>query len=136
MHHPGDEVNGRYVLIRRLGVGGFGEVWLAHDDRLDNEVAIKFLHTRREDTTNVKRFEQEFRIARGFEHPNIARVFSHGVDRGIAFIVGEYIDGQSIKDRVDVDRELLRPGEAIGVARDMRSALAAVHAKKYAHRDV
>lgn len=79
---------GRYRLVRRLGAGGMGGVWLACDEELgDRRVAIKVMHSRMlADPDDVTRFQREMRLASRMQHPNIMTVFTTGSDNGVPFM--------------------------------------------------
>jgi len=124
----------RYELIRRLGSGGMGEVWLAHDEQLgDRPVAIKIMHQHMlPNSGDVSRFEREMRIAAMMDHPNIVTVYTTGTYNGAPYMVMEYLKGQ------DLERAL-PDGSAERVAaigRDICRALAYAHDKGVIHRDI
>jgi serine/threonine protein kinase len=116
---------GRYRLVRRLGAGGMGEVWLAADEELDGRpVAIKVMHSAMlADAQDVARFQREMRLASRMNHPNIVTVFTTGADNGVPFMVMEYLKGS------DLGR-MPFPSPAEDVARFGRQTCAAL---AYAH---
>ena len=89
------DFGGRYRLDRRLGAGGMGEVWLAYDEDLDDRpVAIKVMRSRMlAGDDDLARFQREMRLASRMHHPNIMTVFTTGSDRGVPFMVMEYLRG-------------------------------------------
>lgn len=92
---------GPYRLLRLLGRGGMGEVWLAHDTKLDREVAIKLMRRElmaREDA--VKRFYREARAVARLNHPNIVQVYAIGEEGAIIYMVMEYVDGETVSQRL------------------------------------
>lgn len=92
---------GPYRLLRLLGRGGMGEVWLAHDSKLDREVAIKLMRRElmaREDA--VKRFYREARAVARLNHPNIVQVYAIGEEGPIIYMVMEYVDGETVSQRL------------------------------------
>ncbi|MGB9692822.1 MAG: serine/threonine-protein kinase, partial [Candidatus Sumerlaeaceae bacterium] len=92
---------GPYRLLRLLGRGGMGEVWLAHDTKLDREVAIKLMRRElmaREDA--VKRFYREARAVARLNHPNIVQVYAIGEEGPIIYMVMEYVDGETVSQRL------------------------------------
>ncbi len=92
------DFGGRYRLDRRLGVGGMGEVWLAYDEDLDDRpVAIKVMRSRMlADDDDLARFQREMRLASRMHHPNVMTVFTTGSDRGVPFMVMEYLQGSDL----------------------------------------
>ncbi|HEX6106616.1 MAG TPA: serine/threonine-protein kinase [Gemmatimonadales bacterium] len=131
-----DEVLGRYRVIRRLGQGGMGIVYLAHDPLLDRSVALKLLpvHLSGDETAN-RALAREARAASATEHPNIATVHDVGeTGDGRLFIVMSHYEGVTLG-------ELLRRGpvpvrRALTIARQVVAALAAAHARGIVHRDI
>lgn len=121
----------RYELIRRIGAGGMGEVWLAHDEELAGRpVAIKIMHKHMlPNSGDVARFEREARIAASMDHPNIVTVYTTGAYQGAPFMVMEYLSGQ--------DMERAMPGggaeRAAAIGRDICGALAYAHGKGVIH---
>ena len=124
----------RYQLIRRIGAGGMGEVWLAHDEELAGRpVAIKIMHKHMlPNSGDVARFEREARIAASMDHPNIVTVYTTGTYEGAPFMVMEYLSGQ------DMERALPGggPERAAAIGRDICGALAYAHGKGVIHRDI
>jgi eukaryotic-like serine/threonine-protein kinase len=124
-------VLGRYRLRRRLGSGGFATVWLARDERLDREVAIKILPRER---IVGGRFEREARAAARLAHPGIVTLYEAAVDDEGAYLVSELVQGATLDDLlVDgrlSDRDVIR----IGIA--LCDALSHAHAQGVIHRDV
>jgi serine/threonine protein kinase len=92
------DFGGRYRLDRRLGAGGMGEVWLAYDEDLDDRpVAIKVMRPRMlADDDDLARFQREMQLASRMQHPNIMTVFTTGSDRGVPFMVMEYLQGSDL----------------------------------------
>jgi hypothetical protein len=124
----------RYELIRRIGAGGMGEVWLAHDEELAGRpVAIKIMHKHMlPNSGDVARFEREARIAASMDHPNIVTVYTSGTYQGAPFMVMEHLSGQ------DMERALPGGGaeRAAAIGRDICGALAYAHGKGVIHRDI
>ena len=131
-----DQILSHYRIIRKLGVGGMGEVYLADDVNLGRRVALKLLppqHTQDED--RLRRFKQEAKAASALNHPNILTIHEVGEDDGRHFIVTEFIDGQSL--RAALNRTGSLPlSEALSVATQVASALAAAHEAGIVHRDI
>ena len=92
------DLGGRYRLVRRLGAGGMGEVWLAADEALDDRpVAIKLMRPEMlADAQDGARFQREMRLASRMNHPNIMTVFTTGTDNGVPFMVMEYLEGSDL----------------------------------------
>ncbi len=93
----GNQLEGRYLLQSRLGEGGMGSVFLARDERLDRNVAIKVLLLTRDVREAEKELETEARLGANLQHPNIASVFDFGFHRNHSFTVFEYVDGESLR---------------------------------------
>ena len=97
----GDVLSGRYRVTRLLGRGGMSAVWLARDDVLDRDVAVKMLHIRRlESAEAVERFEREARTLASLTHPGIVTVIDRGDDHGRPFIVFEYVRGRDLREQI------------------------------------
>jgi TolB-like protein/Flp pilus assembly protein TadD len=132
--HLGERI-GPYTVMELLGAGGMGEVYKAHDKRLDRHVAIKFLpRVKANDPEALARFEREARAASALNHPNICTVHDVGEFQGRSFIVMELLEGQSLKERI-AGKPVPLP-EFAAVSRQVCAALEAAHAKGFVHRDV
>ncbi|MGA9770214.1 MAG: protein kinase [Blastocatellia bacterium] len=124
-----------YVILSPLGAGGMGEVYLAEDTRLHRKLALKLLSAEfTQDETRVKRFQQEARAASALNHPNIITIFEIGQADQRHFIATEFIDGQTLRDRMNKDPLRLR--EAINIAIQVARALATAHDNGIIHRDI
>ena len=121
----------RYRLHRRLGAGAFGTVWLARDERLEREVAVKILPRER---VMGGRFEREARAAARLSHPGIVTLYEAAVDDDGAYLVSELVRGATLDQLLDEGRLSDRDIVAIGVA--LCDALAHAHAQGVVHRDV
>src|SRR4051794_40341795 len=103
-------VLGRYRLLRRLGAGGFGVVWLAHDERLDRVVAVKRIATH--DAAAATRAEREAKAAARLAHPGIVALYESGRDDGAVYLVSELVRGRTLGELMDdgalSDRDVLR----------------------------
>jgi serine/threonine-protein kinase len=129
---------GRYKLKKRIGVGGMGEVWVAHHATLDRDVAVKILSGdwARRDATALARFEREVRATTELAHPNTVRVFDYGVtDDGVSYYAMELLDGESLASLI-AREGALPPARAIHLVSQVARALAEAHAKGIVHRDV
>lgn len=123
-----------YQVIKKLGEGGMGEVYLAEDSRLGRKVALKLLPTEIiKDPNRVKRFEQEARTASALNHPNILTIYEIGDAEGIHFIATEFIDGPTLRQKII---EGLSIKEALKIAIQIANALAVAHPAGVVHRDI
>ena len=126
---------GRYEIRSQLGVGGMGEVYLAEDTRLNRAVALKFLPAEvASDQKRMQRFNQEAHAVSALNHPNIITIHEIDQDGPVHFITTEYIEGVTLRDRMA--SAPLKIEEALEVAIQTASALAAAHAKEIVHRDI
>jgi TolB-like protein/Tfp pilus assembly protein PilF/predicted Ser/Thr protein kinase len=124
-----------YRIIEKLGQGGMGEVFLAHDTSLDRKVALKFLPPgMQQDATAHKRFIREAKSAAALDHPYICHINEVAESKGQDFIAMEYVDGQSLKDRLL--QGPLPTEEGLTLAIEVAEALEAAHAKGIIHRDI
>ena len=124
---------GRYRLERRLGAGGFGVVWRAHDTRLERDVAVKVL-PRGDGEHERARVEREALAAARLNHPGIVALYELGSDEQSVYLVSELVDGATlaelVRERVVSDRDVARIGQALC------EALEHAHARGVVHRDV
>jgi serine/threonine protein kinase/Tol biopolymer transport system component len=126
---------GHYRLRSLLGAGGMGEVYLAEDTRLGRKVALKLLPKEfTQDRERVRRFQQEARAASALSHPNILTIFEIGQIDDLHFIAAEFIDGQTLRQRMM--SAPLRLREVLEVAVQVASALSAAHEAGIVHRDI
>jgi eukaryotic-like serine/threonine-protein kinase len=126
---------GPYKLGAKLGAGGMGEVYLARDTRLGRKVALKLLPAEfTSDTDRVLRFEQEARAASALNHPNIITIYEIGQVEGVHFIATEFIDGETLRQRMEHVQMSLP--EALDIALQIVRALNAAHEAGIAHRDI
>lgn len=130
---PIGETFGHYEFLSHLGSGGMGDVYLARDVRLDRKVAVKVLPDSL-DPERLRRFETEARAASALNHPNVVSVFDIGSFRANRFIVTEFVDGQTLRRRIQ--DKALSVRETIGVAVQVASALAEAHRVGIVHRDI
>src|SRR5262245_3982886 len=121
---PGSQL-GPFQILAAIGSGGMGEVWKAHDTRLNRIVAIKVVHAK-----FSERFEREARAVAALNHPNICQLY----DVGPNYLVMELVEGQTLEERI---REGAIPlAEAARLATQIAEALAAAHEKGIIHRDL
>src|SRR2546423_6227636 len=126
---------GPYKIIHLLGRGGMGEVYLAEDTRLGRRVALKLLpayFTR--EAERLRRFQREARAASALNHPNVITIFEVGEADGIHFIATEYIEGETLKQRMA--RQPLAVSEALEIAMQIAGTLDAAHTQGIVHRDI
>jgi tRNA A-37 threonylcarbamoyl transferase component Bud32 len=129
-------LSGRYRLEAKLGSGGMSTVYLAQDEVLDRPVAVKLLHREIvEEADQLERFRREARSAARLSHPNLVSVIDAGEDEGRPYIVFEYIEGQTLKRRIQEEGGL-PVDEAVAYAIEIGRGLTAAHARKLVHRDV
>lgn len=126
---------GRYEIVRLLGVGGMGEVYLANDVRLRRAVALKILPAYFVlDFTRLNRFHREARAASALNHPNILTIHEVGEADGVHFIATEFIDGQTLRELID--DESLDLKDVLDIAVHVAKGLAAAHELGIIHRDI
>jgi hypothetical protein len=124
-----------YRIIEKLGQGGMGEVFLAHDTSLDRKVALKFLpDIFSGDPERLARFEREAKLLASLNHPNIAAVYGLEEVGGKRFLVLELVEGETLAQRIH--REALPVEEALEVCRQIAEGLEAAHEKGIIHRDL
>jgi tetratricopeptide (TPR) repeat protein/tRNA A-37 threonylcarbamoyl transferase component Bud32 len=126
---------GRYAVRRRLGGGGMGIVYLAHDPVIDRQVAVKVLRTALDDGGMRERFAREARSAGSLFHRNIVTVFDAGEFEGQPFIAMEFIDGRSVDDMVRAC-EPLTLERRLRLIEDLCAGLAFAHRHGIVHRDI
>src|SRR5579862_3974223 len=98
---PGTLIDGRYLVLSRIGSGGMADVYLSEDHLLGRQVAVKLLHHRfAEDQEFVERFRREASSAAGLSHPNVVAIFDRGEWDGTYYIAMEYVPGRSLKELV------------------------------------
>ena len=124
-----------YQIESLLGRGGMGEVWRAHDTHLNRAVALKVLPAEfAQDADRLRRFEQEARAISALNHPNILTIHEIGQQDNQHYIITEFIDGESLRQRLHGAR--LPAHEAIDIAIQIASALAAAQQAGVVHRDI
>lgn len=127
---------GIYQIDRRLGRGGMGEVYMAHDTALDRTVALKVLRsTLVHDEQLVERFHREARASAKLNHPNIVRIHSVGVEDGVPYFAMEWIDGEPL-DVILKAQGTLPWQRAMNITGQVASALESAHAQGIIHRDI
>ncbi len=127
---------GRYTILRRLGKGGFGEVFRAFDDDLNRHVAIKVPHRERiTQTEDIEAYLNEARIVASLDHPHIVPVYDVGrTDDGLCFVVSKYIEGSDLAARIKESRTGFQ--ESTGLVATVAEALHFAHKRGLVHRDI
>jgi eukaryotic-like serine/threonine-protein kinase len=125
----------RYRILTHLGKGGMGEVWLAQDTMLDRKVALKFLRQLfTGDPDRLQRFFREAKAASALNHPNIITIYEIGQADGINFITTEFIEGVTMRARLNEGRPDL--AETLWLIQQVAAALETAHKAGIVHRDV
>ena len=127
----GETIAGRYRLLEPLGRGAMSAVWLAHDDELERQVAVKVLAA----SADPARFEREARAVAALSHPNICSLYDYGEADGRPYMVLEYLPNGSLEDRLR-DRQRLADPETLRVATEIAAGLAHAHERGLVHRDL
>jgi serine/threonine protein kinase len=126
---------GHYKISESIGTGGMGEVYLATDIVAGRKAALKLLPLRfTGDAERLKRFEHEAHAVVALNHPNILTVYEIGEDRAVHYIASELIEGETLRDRLA--HGPMQLSEALDIAIQVASALAAAHEKGIVHRDI
>jgi eukaryotic-like serine/threonine-protein kinase len=126
---------GSYEVLNRIGEGGMGEVYLGRDTNLGRYVALKVLPANfTNDARRLRRFEQEARAASALNHPNIITIHEIRKADSTYFIATEFIDGVTLREHIG--KQALKSGEALDIAAQIASALAAAHTAGVVHRDI
>jgi eukaryotic-like serine/threonine-protein kinase len=126
---------GPYEVVAPLGAGGMGEVYRARDSRLGREVAIKVLPSAlAKDTDRLQRFEQEARVLSALSHPNLLSIYDVGSEDGLQYLVAEYLEGQTLRERLQDGA--LPQRKVIEYSTKIANGLAAAHDKGIVHRDL
>lgn len=132
----GTVLSGRYKLEAKLGSGGMSTVYLARDTTLDRSVAVKVMHREMsEQADQLERFRQEARAVAKLSHPNVVSVIDAGEDGGHPYIVFEYVEGETLKQRIN-RVGALDPQEALAYAIEVARGLTVAHARNMVHRDI
>lgn len=133
---PGGYLAGRYRFVELIALGGMGEVWLAHDESLGRDVAIKILREELTgDTDFIERFRTEARLTAGLSHRGIAAFYDYGETDGSAYLVMELVIAEPLSATLERERRL-SPRHAIPILSQTAHALHAAHLKGVVHRDV
>jgi serine/threonine protein kinase len=129
------DILGGYRILGRLGAGGMGQVFRARDNDLERNVALKLLHPRLTSQPRaMSRFRREARLLAAVHHPNIATIFGTFEEGGVRVLVMELVDGETLAQRLGAGR--MAVPEALGIARQIATAVEAAHRKEIVHRDL
>ena len=132
----GSQIAGRFQLEEKIGTGGMSTVYRAFDPTLERWVAIKLMHRDiSSDPDQLERFRREARAVARLNHPHVVTVIDAGEDEGSPYIVFEYVEGETLKDRIRRMGRLPVP-EAVAYAIEIARALSCAHAHRMVHRDV
>lgn len=132
----GKRLSGRYKILDMIGGGGMANVYLAHDMILDRDVAVKMLRLDfANDEEFIRRFRREAQSATSLAHPNIVSIYDVGEENDLYYIVMEFVDGQTLKQYIQQNSPL-RVEDAIGIMRQLTSAISHAHQNHIIHRDI
>jgi serine/threonine-protein kinase len=125
----------RYTIERQLGAGGMATVYLAHDIKHDRKVALKVLRPELAAILGAERFLKEIRLTANLQHPHILALHDSGEAEGIVYYVMPYVEGESLRDRINKEKQL--PVEAaVRIATEVAGALDYAHRHGVIHRDI
>jgi TolB-like protein/regulator of sirC expression with transglutaminase-like and TPR domain len=126
---------GHYRIVEQIGAGGMGVVYRAHDERLDRDVAVKVLpESVARDSERVGRFEREAKAVAALSHPNILEIFDFDTEGDVAYAVTELLEGETLRERLEVAPLGWRKAAETGAA--IAEGLAAAHGAGIVHRDL
>jgi serine/threonine protein kinase/Tol biopolymer transport system component len=126
---------GRYEIREKIGSGGMGEVYLAHDTQLDRKVALKVLLSEFcSDAERVQRFKLEAKAASALNHPNIITIHEVGESDGLLYIATEYVNGETLREKIV--KGGLSLSDSIRIAEQVADAISAAHEAFIVHRDI
>ncbi|OEH91216.1 Stk1 family PASTA domain-containing Ser/Thr kinase [Bacillus solimangrovi] len=132
----GKLLNGRYKMLKMIGGGGMAHVYLAHDQILNREVAVKVLRLDFSDNDEfIERFRREAYSATSLHHPNIVEIFDVGEEDGIYFMVMEYVDGKTLKQLIQ-QYGPVSVEDSVHIMSQMTSAIQHAHENQIIHRDI
>ena len=125
----------QYEIIRQIGAGGMGEVYLATDKKLDRQVAVKILNeTYSRDESNLRRFTQEAKAVSALNHPNILVIHEIGEAGDVHFIVSEFVEGKTLREIIS--QSPLKLSEILDFSIQIANALSVAHTANIVHRDI
>ena len=127
---------GDFELVRKIGQGGMGEVWLATQVSLDRPVAVKVLPRALASQENfIERFQREAKAAASLVHPNVIQIYAYGIHEGTPYFAMEYVEGEDLQQRMRAVQQL-DVREIVEVMIGVGAALRAAHEKGLIHRDI
>nr|MBA3534715.1 serine/threonine protein kinase [Ardenticatenales bacterium] len=124
----------RYNILKQIGEGGFASVYMAHDNKLNRQVAIKVYHPQEEE--DAAKLGNEAQILANLRHPNIVTVFDAAITDNQPYIVMEYLEGGSLREKLGPNAPPMRPQDALGLVAILAEALAAAHEADILHLDI
>jgi len=126
---------GHYQVIRQIGAGGMGEVYLARDKKLDRLVAVKILNENfAQHESNLRRFTQEAKAASALNHPNILVIHEIGESEETNYIVSEFVEGKTLREHFK--QSSMKLSEILDISIQITNALSAAHTARIVHRDI
>ena len=128
-------LDGRYRIERELGAGGMATVYLAEDVKHHRRVAIKVLHPELSAILGTERFLKEIELTANLQHPHILPLFDSGSADGLLFYVMPYVEGETLRGRLDRERQL-PVADAVRIASEVADALEYAHKRGVIHRDI
>ncbi len=128
-------LEGRYTIERELGEGGMATVYLADDIKHERKVALKVLKPELAALVGAERFLAEIKTTANLQHPHILPLFDSGEADGFLFYVMPYVEGETLRDRIDREKQL-PVDEAVGLASKIAGALQHAHEHGVIHRDI
>ena len=126
---------GEYSLERELGVGGMATVYLAEDLKHHRKVALKVLRSELSSTLGPERFLKEIELTASLQHPHILPLFDSGSVDGLLYYVMPYVDGETLRDRLNRDKQL-PVADAVRIGSEAAEALEYAHGRGVIHRDI
>lgn len=129
------KIDGRYLILKKLGEGGMGEVYLAEDLKFNRQVALKVLNEElSQDKRWLKDFESEAKKAASIDSENIITIFESGMSDGISYITSEFFEGITLREKLKTSK--LKIQETLNIISKVSSALEKVHQKNIVHSDI
>ncbi len=135
LDHLKAALTARYAVERELGSGGMATVYLAHDVKHERKVAIKVLRPELAAVLGAERFLNEIKVTANLQHPHILPLNDSGEAEGFLYYVMPYVEGESLRDRLDREKQL-SIDEALKIASEVADALGSAHRQDVVHRDI